>query len=37
LTTWVTFKSWVVIPLVFVFTAGIIFWLMRGHEARETP
>ena len=37
LSTWVTFKSWVLIPLVFVFTAGIIFWLMRGHEARETP
>jgi intracellular septation protein len=32
---WVTFKSWVVIPLVFVFTGGIIFWLMRGHESGE--
>jgi intracellular septation protein len=28
--TWVTFKTWVVIPLVFVFTAGLIVWIMRG-------
>lgn len=34
--TWVTFKSWIVLPLVFVFTAGVIFWLMRGHEPRES-
>jgi intracellular septation protein len=33
---WVTFKSWIVIPLVFVFTAGIIFWLMRGHAPKES-
>jgi intracellular septation protein len=26
---WVNFKSFVVIPLVFVFTAGIVFWIMR--------
>lgn len=34
--TWVTFKSWIVLPLVFVFTAGVIFWLMRGHEPKES-
>jgi intracellular septation protein len=28
--TWVTFKTWVVIPLVFVFTAGVVFWLLRA-------
>jgi intracellular septation protein len=32
--TWVTFKTWVVIPLVFVFTIGLVFWIMRGtHKA----
>lgn len=29
---WVTFKTWFVIPLIFVFTAGVIFWIMRGHS-----
>ncbi len=33
--TWVTFKTWIVLPLVFVFTIGVIFWLMRGHEEKE--
>jgi intracellular septation protein len=33
--TWVTFKTWIVLPLVFLFTIGVIFWLMRGHEAKE--
>ncbi len=30
--TWVTFKTWIVIPLVFVFTAGLIIWIMCGTE-----
>jgi intracellular septation protein len=29
---WVNFKSFVVIPLVFVFTASIIFWIMRQQS-----
>jgi intracellular septation protein len=33
---WVTFKAWVVIPLVFVFTAGVLFWLMRGSSSGDT-
>jgi intracellular septation protein len=33
---WVTFKTWIVLPLVFVFTAGVIFWIMRGHEPKES-
>jgi intracellular septation protein len=33
--TWVTFKTWVVVPVLFVFTAGLIFWLLRG-ESKET-
>lgn len=33
---WVTFKAWVVIPLVFVFTAGVLFWLMRGAASGES-
>ncbi|HTU66781.1 MAG TPA: inner membrane-spanning protein YciB [Steroidobacteraceae bacterium] len=32
LSTWVAFKTWAVVPLIFVFTAGLIFWLMRGHK-----
>jgi intracellular septation protein len=32
--TWVTFKTWVVLPVVFVFTAGLLFWILRGeHKA----
>ena len=34
--TWVTFKSWIVLPLVFVFTAGLIFWIMRDHTSKES-
>lgn len=34
---WVFFKAWVVIPLVFVFTAAIIFWLLRGYEPKDEP
>ena len=29
--TWVTFKTWVVVPLVFVFMGGLIFWILRGQ------
>ena len=32
--TWVTFKTWVVVPLLFVFTGALIFWILRG-ESRE--
>jgi intracellular septation protein len=34
--TWVTFKTWIVIPLVFVFTAGLIIWIMHGTQKAET-
>lgn len=30
--TWVTFKTWVVVPLLFVFTAALIFWILRGES-----
>jgi intracellular septation protein len=29
--SWVTFKAWVVVPLLFVFTLGLLFWLLRGE------
>jgi len=32
---WVFFKTWLMVPLVFVFTAALIFWLMRGYEPKE--
>jgi intracellular septation protein len=28
---WVTFKTWVVVPLLFAFTLGLIFWILRGQ------
>ena len=34
-TAWVVFKSWVAIPLIFVFTAGLMFWLLRGTDSKE--
>jgi intracellular septation protein len=34
---WVFFKTWLTIPLLFLFTAGVIFWLMRGHGSTVTP
>lgn len=33
--TWVTFKAWVVLPLAFVFTLGVIFWILR--DVPEAP
>ncbi len=35
--TWVIFKTWVSIPLVFVFTAALLFWLLRGYEPKDAP
>jgi intracellular septation protein len=29
---WVFFKTWLMIPLVFVFTAGLVLWLLRGYK-----
>jgi intracellular septation protein len=34
---WVFFKTWLTIPLLFLFTAGVIFWLMRGHGPDTRP
>lgn len=34
---WVKYKSFVVVPLVFLYTAGLIFWIMRRHPPREAP
>jgi intracellular septation protein len=35
--TWVFFKTWVTIPLVFIFTAGLIYWLLRGYQPKDGP
>lgn len=32
---WVFFKTWVSIPLVFVFTAGLMYALLRGYEPKS--
>jgi intracellular septation protein len=34
---WVLFKSWLSIPLLFLFNVAIVFWLMRGHEEKDNP
>ena len=33
---WVNFKSFVVIPLVFLFTLGLVFWIMRRQSSSST-
>ena len=33
---WIVFKSWVSVPLIFAFTAGLMFWLMSGQQPKET-
>ncbi len=33
--TWVNLKTWLFTPLIFVFTAGVVFWLMRGNSPKE--
>jgi intracellular septation protein len=34
---WVFFKTWLTIPVVFLFTGGILFWLLRGYEPKDGP
>jgi len=29
----VFFKTWLAIPLVFGFTVGLMFWILRGYQA----
>jgi intracellular septation protein len=31
---WVLFKTWLMIPLVFGFTAGLMYWLLRGYQPK---
>ena len=33
---WVNFKTFVAVPLLFVFTLGIVFWIMRGQSRGES-
>jgi intracellular septation protein len=33
--TWVSLKTWFFLPAIFLFTALITFWLLRGHEPKE--
>jgi intracellular septation protein len=35
--TWVFFKTWLTIPLVFAFTAGLMFWILRGYQTEDGP
>jgi len=34
---WVLFKTWLMIPIVFVFTAGLMFWLLHGYQPKDEP
>ena len=33
--TWVKAKTFVFLPLVFVFTLALVFWIMRRHPVSE--
>jgi len=33
--TWVFFKAWILLPVVLVFSAGLMFWLLYGYEEKE--
>jgi intracellular septation protein len=35
--TWVFFKTWIVVPVLFVFTIGLLMWIMRGQQPETTP
>ena len=35
--TWVFFKTWLTIPVVFLFTAGLMFWILRGYQPKDEP
>ena len=32
---WVTFKVWMLTPLAFVTTLGLLFWMLRGAVSKE--
>jgi intracellular septation protein len=34
--TWVFFKTWIVVPLLLVFTFGLVLWIMRGQQPQTT-
>ena len=33
--TWVFFKAWILLPVVLVFTAALMFWLLYGYEEKK--
>jgi intracellular septation protein len=34
---WVIFKTWIALPVWLVFNMGIVLWIMRGYEPKDTP
>jgi intracellular septation protein len=34
---WVFFKTWLTLPLVILFTAGLIYWLLHGYQPKDEP
>jgi intracellular septation protein len=34
---WVFFKTWLMVPIIFVFTAGLMFWLLHGPAEKTEP
>jgi intracellular septation protein len=34
-TEWVFFKTWLTIPVVFVFTGGLMFYILRDYQPKE--
>jgi intracellular septation protein len=29
---WMTFKTWITVPIVLVFTGGLVYWLLQGYD-----
>ena len=34
---WVFFKTWLTIPVVFVFTGGLMFYILRDYQPQDGP
>jgi intracellular septation protein len=35
--TWVSLKTWFFVPAIFIFTAIVTFWLLRGYQPPKEP
>ena len=35
--SWVFFKTWLTMPVIFIFTAGLMFWILHGYTPKDGP